>query len=64
MKNNNLPTWKIEIENWKDFSPECFGPLNNQTKLHIKKCNLCLWKSANSAVRRSLKSSKKPWDRA
>jgi hypothetical protein len=42
----------------------CFGPLNNQTKLHIKKCNLCLWKSANSAVRRSLKSSKKPWDRA
>ncbi len=42
----------------------CFGPLNNQTKLHIKKCNLCLWKSENSAVRRSLKSSKKPWDRA
>ena len=30
----------------------CFGPLNNQTKLHIKNCNFCLWKDANSARRR------------
>jgi len=33
--------WRIPIE----ISLHCFGPLNNQTKLHIKNCNLVYGKT-------------------